>query len=88
MTRYRFHVCDGAGFCEDPKGIDLPDAEAAYREALSQARRLMVEETIERRLSFASFIEVEDEAGRHLFTVTFDEAVEPDPPSPPNPVVS
>lgn len=82
VPRFRFHVCDGAGFCEDSQGVELVDSEAAYEEALRTARKLMVDEVIERRLSFASFIEVEDEAGAHLFTVTFDEAVELNPEMP------
>ena len=79
MALFRFHLCDGAGFCEDPQGRDLADVDAAYREALRQVRRLMIDETIENRLNFASFVEVEDEAGRHLFTVTFKDALELDP---------
>ena len=82
MPRYRFHVCDGAGFREDLAGVELADARAAYQEALRHVRRLMVDELIERRLSFASFVEVEDEEGKHLFTVTFEEAVELNPQPP------
>lgn len=85
VPRYRFHVCDGAGFCEDPEGIELPDREAAYREAVRSARSLMVDEIIQGRLSLASFIEVEDENGAHLFTVTFEDAVEIDPKVPESP---
>ena len=75
MPRYYFHVCDGDGFCEDEEGRELPDHEAARREALAGARSLMVDELIHGKLNLASFIEVESE-GKHLFTVTFDEAVD------------
>ena len=79
MPLYRFHVCDGEGFCEDLEGIELVDRDAAYREALRGARSLMVDEIIQGRLNLASFIEVEDENHELLFTVTFEEAVEIDP---------
>ena len=79
MPLYRFHICDGEGFCEDLEGIELVDREAAYAEALRGARSLMVDEIIQGRLNLASFIEVEDESGELLFTVTFEEAVEIDP---------
>ena len=85
MPRFLFHVCDGAGFCEDPEGLELPDREAAYREAIRSARSLMVDEMVQGRLSLASFIEVEDENGVHLFTVTFEDAVEIDPKAPESP---
>ena len=73
---YYFHVCDGAGFCEDPEGVNLPDDETARKEAVRGARALMVEELQRGELNLASFIEVEDERGNHLFTVTFEEVVE------------
>ena len=82
MPLYRFHVCDGEGFCEDPEGIELADHEAAFAEALRGARSLMVDEIIQGRLNLASFIEVEDEKGELLFTVTFEEAVEIEPVPP------
>ncbi len=85
MPRYLFHVCDGAGFCEDADGIELPDRDAAFQEAIRSARSLMVDEIIQGRLSLASFIEVEDENGVHLFTVTFEDAVEIEPVTPQSP---
>lgn len=75
MPIYRFHVCDGAGFREDPEGMELPDRDAARQEALRRARSLMVEELMEARLNLASFVEVEDAQRELLFTVTFDDAV-------------
>ncbi len=76
MPRYYFHVCDGAGFCEDPEGRDFPSSEAARAEAVRAAREMMAAELADGTLSLASFIEVEDEVRRHLFTVTFEDAVE------------
>lgn len=76
MPRYFFHVSDGAGFAEDEEGRELPSAEAARREAIDGAGDLMAAEVRAGALDLASFIEVEDEAHNHLFTVTFEEVVD------------
>jgi hypothetical protein len=76
VPRYYFHVCDGGGFAEDEEGLELADSDAARLEALRGARSLMAEELRQGELNLASFIEVEGEGGEHLFTLTFDDAVE------------
>jgi hypothetical protein len=83
MPRFFFHICNGHGFVEDEEGVELPDAPAVRRNAVEAARDVMAGDLREGRLDLTSFIEVEDEAHRLLFTLTFDEAVKvntvPDP---------
>ncbi|MEA3040042.1 MAG: hypothetical protein QOE79_2555 [Sphingomonadales bacterium] len=83
MPRFYFHICNGHGFIEDEEGVDLPDEPAARRNAVEAARDVMAGDLREGRLDLTSFIEVEDEAHRLLFTLTFAEAVRvntvPDP---------
>jgi hypothetical protein len=86
MPRFHFHICNGHGFIEDEEGVDLPDEPAARRNAVEAARDVMAGDLREGRLDLTSFIEVEDEAHRLLFTLTFAEAVTvnsiPDPARP------
>jgi hypothetical protein len=75
MPHFYFHICNGHGFVEDEEGVDLPDEPAARRKAVEAARDVMAGDLREGRLDLTSFIEVEDEAHRLLFTLTFAEAV-------------
>ena len=49
---------------------------AAHAAALKDARSIMCEDLSRGTLDLASFIEVEDENRKLLFTLTFDEAVD------------
>ena len=86
MPRFYFHIGDGHGFIEDDEGIDLLDQAAARTKAVEAARDLMAGDLRDGQLDLTSFIEVEDEAHRLLFTLTFAEAVTvnsmPDPARP------
>ena len=41
MARFYFHIQDGDKLVQDPEGSDLPDVEAAKREALLAARDIL-----------------------------------------------
>ena len=43
MPQFYFHVRDETGFTRDPEGQNLPDAEAARREAVSATREILGE---------------------------------------------
>jgi hypothetical protein len=75
MPRFYMHISNGRGFLEDQEGIELADEDAARAEALAGARDLMAGELRNGELDLSSFIEVEDEAHRLLFTLHFSEAV-------------
>jgi hypothetical protein len=74
MPRFYLHVCNGNGLTEDDEGHELPGLEAAREFAIKSARDVMAAEMRDGLLNLASFIEVEDEARKHLLTVPFEEA--------------
>jgi hypothetical protein len=41
MARFYFHLRDGDKLVQDPEGLDLPDVDAAKREALLAARDIL-----------------------------------------------
>lgn len=74
MPRYRFNVHDGLGLVEDEEGCELPDVDAARREAVKGARSLIAEDVLHGRLDLAGRVDVLDVDGRQLFSVSFAEA--------------
>jgi hypothetical protein len=76
MPRFYLHMSDGNGFIEDEEGMDLPDEAAAREAALRCARDVMTGELRSGRLDLTSFIEVENEQRKLLFTLTFADAVQ------------
>jgi hypothetical protein len=75
MPRYYLHLRDSDGLGEDPEGIELPDVDAAYAEALRVAREmrlLWADMPLEARKELA--FEIADETGNTLLTVPFSEA--------------
>jgi hypothetical protein len=75
MSRFFFHVYDDLDV-PDLEGLDLPDAEAARREAIRNARALACEQISKGHLHLAHRIDIEDEAGEVVASVTFAEAFE------------
>lgn len=75
VPRYFLHICNGTGFVEDDEGLELPDREAARHAAMEGLRDITASELRAGQLNMASFIEIEDESGRHVMTIHFVEAV-------------
>jgi Domain of unknown function (DUF6894) len=75
MPLYYLHVCNGNGFVEDEEGQELADLDAARAAAIHGARDIMSADIRRGELDPASFIEVEDEDHRYLFTLQFSEAI-------------
>ncbi len=74
MPRYYFRFCDGDEL-PDNLGIELSDAETARTEAIQGIRSLVADRARQGRLPVSERVEIEDEAGRTLMTVLFDEAL-------------
>jgi hypothetical protein len=74
MSRYFFHVHDDVE-ASDQDGVELPSIEAAKWEALRGARSLAAEQVLEGRLNLGHSIDVADETGAVVATVTFRDAV-------------
>ena len=74
MPRYFFHLYNDEVVMDD-EGRELPDLAAAYANATSEARQMMTETVIHGRINFSHWIDVADEVGAVLATVTFRDAV-------------
>lgn len=68
MPRYFFHIHHGRTEI-DEVGTDLPDVEAAEREAVRLAGAVLLEEADKIRRDGKLSLEVNDEADRLLFTL-------------------
>jgi hypothetical protein len=75
MPRFFFHIADGEQF-PDEEGIILPDIRAAIQVAAAGAREIVAEDLKQGNgLPQNERIEIEDESGQIVATVTFREAV-------------
>jgi len=63
MPQFYFHVQDETGFTPDPEGQDLPDAEAARREAVSATREILGETLLHGGALNHRTIEIADQNG-------------------------
>ena len=79
MPRYFFNLRYGPGagkLALDPEGDDLPDAQAAHRHALQEARGLIAgPPSFVVRDWFACAFEIEDENAQRVLTVPFSDLV-------------
>lgn len=75
MPRFFFHLRDDLDVI-DEEGTELPDLAAARRQAVKEARSLACEQVLHGRLNLAHYIDIEDDGGAVLATVTFGEVVE------------
>jgi hypothetical protein len=74
MPRYFFHIHDNADIIDDD-GLELRNIEVANWEALRGARSLAAEQVLLGRLSLNDRIDVSDETGAVIATVTFRDAI-------------
>ena len=75
MPRYFFHLYDDI-VSLDEEGSDLPDVAAARRKAMQNARAIACQEVLDGHLNLRHRIEVEDESGRPVLVLPFQEAVD------------
>jgi len=76
MTTFYFHLRHSDGLVEDPDGSELADLEAAIEEAKAGVRALVAESIRENKLLQPTTIEITDDKGNVLDTVTFREVLE------------
>jgi hypothetical protein len=72
---YFFNVRGGPSPAEAEEGWSHADEAAARSAAIDAARALIASEALDGILDLKSRIDVEDEAGRLIFTVTFKSVV-------------
>lgn len=75
MPHFRFHVRNDVD-APDDEGQDLDNLAAAHLKAIDYARDLAASAVRQGRLDLTHRIDVEDDAGELLLTVTFADAVD------------
>lgn len=75
MPRYYFHVRDDIS-AQDEEGLELPDLAAARETALEAARDMCCADIKQGWLDLDCRIDVTDEKGETLLSITFGQAFE------------
>ena len=75
MPRYFFHIYDDV-IVHDEEGAELPNVEAARLNAIRGARDIIAEQVRHGHFVLSHWIDVVDEQGEAVLTVTFREAVD------------
>ncbi|HJR57354.1 MAG TPA: hypothetical protein VJ798_12315 [Rhizomicrobium sp.] len=75
MPRFFFHVREGADVSRDTEGQELPDVEAARREAISTNREMLGERLLHGGPLNHRQIEIADETGHVVDTVSAQEVL-------------
>lgn len=75
MALFHLHLCNGRSRTTDPSGHDFVDLEAARQGSVKALREISSWDIQQGEVCIASFVEIEDDARRHLATVHFAEAV-------------
>lgn len=75
MPRFYFHLYNDAVAMDD-EGRILPDLDSARAAAVKEAREMMTESVLEGHLTLSHRIDVADETGAVVATVSFRNAVE------------
>jgi hypothetical protein len=76
MSRFFFHLHNGIGLIQDEYGRELPDLARVRAEAVKGIRSVVGDEVLNGRIDLRGRIEVVDEEGKVVATVTFEEAFE------------
>ena len=75
VVRYYFHLRDGGERLLDPQGTDIDDPAQLERMALKEARAVISQEALEGEINLGQRIEIEDEAGNLVHSLSFADAV-------------
>ena len=75
MVRYYFHLHDGVERLLDPQGADVDDPAQLARMALKEARAVVAQEALEGEINLRQRIEIEDEGGNLIHSLSFADAV-------------
>jgi hypothetical protein len=74
-VRYYFHLRDGVERLLDPQGADVDDPAQLARMALKEARAVVAQEALEGEINLQQRIEIEDEGGNLIHSLSFADAV-------------
>ena len=70
MPRYYFHVREGGELSRDTEGQDLPNVEAARREAIAASREILGDKLLHGGSLNSRTIEISDETGHVVDVVS------------------
>ncbi len=73
MPRFFFHFQDGERLRTDPVGVVLPDAEAAWYQAVRSAREIIHQDVKVGVLRPGQCVEISDEQGQPINAVPLEE---------------
>lgn len=74
MPHYFFHLYNDL-IVMDEEGREFPDLEAAYANAVKEAREVMLDTVAAGRINLSHWIDIADDAGTVVATISFREAV-------------
>ena len=77
MVVYYFHLQCGEQLIRDGEGLDLPDADAARKEALAGARQIWADAIKAGKSGIPDAFVIRDESGNDILSVPFDDALPP-----------
>ncbi|TWF43926.1 DUF6894 family protein [Neorhizobium alkalisoli] len=63
MTRFYFHIRDGARYQEDPDGTECSDQQAAHEEAVVAAREILAVKVRQGEVIDGQVFEITDDTG-------------------------
>lgn len=75
MPRYFFHVREGSDISRDTEGQELPDVEAARREAINASREILGEKLLHGGSLNHRTIEIADETGHVVDVVSSNDVL-------------
>jgi hypothetical protein len=75
MPYYYFHVREGSDFSRDEEGQELPNAEAARREAINTSREILGERLLHGGSLNHRTIEIADETGHVVDVVSSNDVL-------------
>jgi hypothetical protein len=75
MPLYFLNVYNRTGCSRDEEGMDLPDLDAARAQAVDGIRSIMQDEVGHGEIDFEGRVEILEEGGALVATVTFHDAV-------------
>jgi hypothetical protein len=75
VPRFYFHFQDGSSRLNDPEGMELPDAEAAWYQAVRSARELVRGDSCSSALKPGGYVEIRDERGWQVWAVPYEEVI-------------
>jgi hypothetical protein len=75
MPRYYLHIHNGTGFTRDEEGEEFSGPDEAYEGALAGIRSLLADDLGHGEIDLNGRIEIADDVGGIVRTVSFEEAV-------------